>query len=214
MESGGRDLDALVARTEGLQPWRRVFHAVSGMVVGLGPRALGLTHGVTLTLLTAAFLVALALDVLRLRRPAVNRAFFVTFARLASPREARGIASSTWFTLAALLSHALFPPSYAAAALVVLALADPAASVVGRLRGSVPLGKGSVQGTAAFFAVAWGVLAIMTGAPLAMVPVAVGVAAMEVVPGLVDDNLVVPLVTGGLLWLILGTPTSPSSFPF
>ncbi|HSG49055.1 MAG TPA: hypothetical protein VLA43_14635, partial [Longimicrobiales bacterium] len=148
-----------------------------------------------------------------LRSPAVNRAFFTAFARLASPREARGIASSTWFTLAALLSHAVFPPVYAAAGLVVLALADPAAGVVGRLWGSVPLGKGSVQGTATFFAVAWGVLAVMTGAPLAVVAVAAGVAAMEIVPGLVDDNLVVPLVTGGLLWLLLGTPTSLSWFP-
>ncbi|HSG47459.1 MAG TPA: hypothetical protein VLA43_06605, partial [Longimicrobiales bacterium] len=60
MESGGRDLDALVARTEGLQPWRRVFHAVSGLVVGLGPGALGLPQGLTLTLLAGAFLVALA----------------------------------------------------------------------------------------------------------------------------------------------------------
>lgn len=183
-------------------------------MVGLGPGLLGLSWTVTLSILGAAFVVALTLDLVRLRAPGINRAFFMVFSVLASPREAAGMASSTWFALAAFLTHAIFPPLYAAAALVVLALADPAASVVGRVWGSWPLGKGSIQGTAVFFFVAWLVLGLMTGELLAVVPVALGVALMEVVPGLIDDNLVVPLVAGGLLWLILGTPTSPSSFPF
>ena len=113
----------------------------------------------------------------------------------------------------AFLVHAVFPPLYAAAGLVVLALADPAASVVGRLWGSRRLGKGSVQGTSVFLVVAWSVLALMTGQPLAVVPVALGVAAMEIVPGLVDDNLVVPIVTGTLLWLLLGTPAPVPVLP-
>lgn len=208
------DFQALVARTEGVQPWRRVFHAASGVALGLLPGILALPRPMTLGLLAGALAVALGLDLVRLRASAVNQAFFRVFSRLASPREAAGIASSTWFVLAALLSHAVYPPPHAAAALMVLGLADPAASVVGRLHGSVPLGKGSLQGTATFFAVAWAVLAAMTGRPVLALPVALGVAVMEIVPGLGDDNLVVPLVTGGLLWLVMGTPTSPSSFPF
>lgn len=208
------DFQDLVARTEGVQPWRRVFHAGSGVALGLLPGALELPRALTLGLLAGAFAIALGLDVARLHAPAVNRTFFRAFSRLASPREAAGYASSTWFVLAAFLSHAVFPPAHAAAALVVLGLADPAASVVGRLRGSVRLGKGSVQGTATFFAVAWAVLAVMTGRPVLSVPVALGVAVLEIVPGLLDDNLVVPLATGGLLWLLMGTPTAPWSLPF
>lgn len=214
MSSEARDFDSLVERTRGVQPFRRLFHASSGLVVGLGPELLGFSRPVTLSILGAAFLVALGLDLVRLRAPGVNRMFFRLFARVASPREADGMASSTWFVLAAFLAHAVFPPLYAAGGLVVLALADPAASVVGRIWGSWPLGKGSVQGTVVFFAVAWLVLWLMTGQPVSVVPVALGVAVMEVVPGLVDDNLVVPLVTGGLLWLVLGTPASTLSLPF
>ncbi|MDT8341426.1 MAG: hypothetical protein RQ751_07935, partial [Longimicrobiales bacterium] len=93
-------------------------------------------------------------------------------------------------------------------------VADPAAGVVGRLWGSRPLGKGSVQGSAAFLVAAWGALALLTADPLAVLPVAVAVAAVEILPLPVDDNLTIPLATGALLWLILGTPASPSSFPF
>lgn len=213
MSDGANDFHSLVGRTEGVQPFRRLFHAFSGLAAGLGPGLLELGRGATLSILAGAFLVALTLDLIRLRAPEVNRAFFRIFTRLASPREAAGMASSTWFALSALLAHAVFPPLYAAAGLVVLALADPAASVVGRLWGSSRLGKGSVQGTTVFVVVAWSVLAVMTGRPVAVVPVALGVAAMEIVPGLVDDNLVVPIVAGTLLWLFLGTPAPVTVLP-
>lgn len=214
MRTGDDEFGTLVRRTEGVQPFRRLFHAGSGLLVGLGPGVLGLSRTATLVILAGAFLVALLLDLVRLRAPAVNRAFFRVFALLASPREAQGMASSTWFALAALLAHAVFPPLYAAASLVVLALADPAASVVGRIWGSAPLGKGSVQGTLVFFVMAWLVLTGMTGEWLLVIPVALGVALMEIVPGLIDDNLVVPLVTGVLLWVILGTAAGSAPLPF
>lgn len=206
MDAADTRIDDLVARTEGVQPWRRVFHASSGLLAGLGPGWLGLERTVTLAILAGLLLIAVTLDFVRLRMPAANRTFFRIFQLVASPREARGVASSTWFVLGALIAHALFPAPYAAAGLVVLALADPSASVVGRIWGTVPLGKGSVQGTTVFALVAWGVLWMLLGQPLRVGSVAVGVALMEVVPDLVDDNLVVPLTTGALLWLVLGTP--------
>lgn len=214
MVSAHPEFDDLVSRTGGLQPWRRVFHATSGVFLALAPGFLGLSRVTTVALLAGTFAVALGLDLLRLHLPALNTLFFRTFRVLASPREAEGIASSTWYLLGATLAHGLFPPLYAAAAIVVLGLADPAASVVGRLWGSVPLGKGSVQGSTAFFVTAWAVLAVMSGHPVASLWVALGVTALEVMPGLLDDNLVIPLSAGGLLWVVLGTPTSPSSFLF
>jgi dolichol kinase len=203
---------ALVERTRGVQPWRRVFHASSGLLLGLGPVFLGIPVAVTAALLTATLVIALTLDLVRLRFPEVNRRFFVYLRVLASPREAVGVASSTWYLVGAIISWVVFPPAYASAALVVLGLADPAASVLGRLYGTVPLGKGSVQGALVFTAVAWAILAVMLGNPLPMAGVALAVALAEIIPGLVDDNLIIPLVTGALLWIVLGTPTSPSSF--
>ncbi len=207
-------LEDLVARTRGLQPWRRLFHAANGVLLAVTPGLLGLSRAMTVTLLGAAFLVALGLDLLRLRNPEWNASFFRAFRHLASPREAKGIASSTWYMLGGALAWGLFPPLYASAGLLVLGLADPVASVIGRVWGSFPLGKGSIQGSLAFTLTAWIVLIVVTGEVLPVLWVAVGVALMEIVPGLVDDNLVVPLSTGTLLWLILGTPATTTVLPF
>lgn len=205
---------ALVDRTEGVQPWRRAFHACSGLLLGLGPPALGLSRGTTVALLAGALAIAATLDGVRLRRPALNARFFKVFRHLASPREAEGPASSTWYVLGALLAWLLFPAPYASGAILVLALADPAASLIGRIWGTVPVGKGSAQGSLAFAVVAWVSLTLLLGSPVLMLAVASLVACAEVLPLRADDNLVIPLTTGGLLWLILGTPVSPSSFLF
>jgi len=100
----------------------------------------------------------------------------------------------------------------AIAAILVLGLADPAAGVVGRIWGRRPLGKGTVEGTTTFWLVATLVLVPFFGWPPALL--AAGVAAVsEIVPGLVDDNLVIPVITGAVLWLT-SAQTSASSFPF
>lgn len=205
-------LDHLVSRTEGLQPWRRVFHAFSGLMIVFVPFLAGWSRGTTLTLLTVALFVGLVLDVIRLRTTWVNRIFFRFFSGLASPREARGLASSTWYALGALVAFAVFPPPIAAGAIILLALADPAAGVVGRLVGRRRFGKGTVEGTTTFWVVGSAVLVPLVGWPHAVVAAAAAALA-EIAPGLVDDNLVVPVVTGAVLWLGGATPTVVG-FPF
>lgn len=206
------DLRDVVARTVGLQPWRRVFHALSGVMVVFVPAAMGWSRDITLGLLAGALVAQLLLDVLRLRSVRVNRAFFRLFSGLASPREARGVASSTWYTLGALAAFALYPPALAAGAILLLAFADPAAAVVGRLRGRRPLGKGTVEGTLTFWLVGTAVLAPLVGWPSAVLAAVVAGLA-EVLPGAVDDNLVIPVV-GGAVLLLTGATTNVPGFPF
>jgi dolichol kinase len=71
--------------------------------------------------------------------------------------------------------------------------------VVGRLAGGRRLGKGSVEGSAAFVLVAFLVLWPLVGAAPALVA-AFLTAAVEVLPIPPDDNLVIPLVCGSVLW--------------
>ncbi len=120
---------------------------------------------------------------------------------MASPREADAVASSTWFALSAALVWGLVPGRPAIAALLVLGLADPAASVVGRIWGHRPLGKGTWAGTSAFATVALAVLTIVVGLPEAIAVAAVAAAA-EVIPTGFDDNLTVPLSTAAAVWVL------------
>jgi len=195
-------LSELVKRTEGLQPWRRIFHAVNGGVLVLAMETLPIPTRTAVLVLGVLLLALASMDVLRLARPEVNRAFFRSFYLLASPREAGKLASSTWYVLGMILVLLLFPREVALAGILVLALADPTAGFVGRKWGRKRLGAGTWEGSTAFTFMAFAVFCVFAPWPMALVAAAV-TAAMEALPLPVDDNLSVPLVASGVLHLLL-----------
>jgi dolichol kinase len=134
---------------------------------------------------------------------ALNALFFRMFPALASPREAVGIASSTWFLVGVFLAYALFPMRVAVPGILVLALADPAAGTIGRLYGKRRLGQGTWAGSAAFLGVAFAVLALHLG-PAAGLAAALLVTTVEVVPWRLDDNLTVPVAAAFAAWIVGG----------
>jgi dolichol kinase len=195
------ELKRLVARTQGLQPWRRVFHAVNGILIAGVLLFLDPPWTVAVGVLAGLTLGAVAVDLLRFSAPGLNRLFFRLFRPFASPREAKGIASSTWFLVGCTVAVASFPREIAVAGILVLALADPAASWIGRKRGGGGSEPAPMLGTGVFVAVATAVLLPFTGLPVALL-VALGTAAAEILPWPFDDNLVVPLVAGALAWTL------------
>jgi dolichol kinase len=195
------DLDALVARTEGLQPWRRVFHAANGIAIVVVLILLAPPRSVVLVVLSAITTALFVLDWVRFRLPAVNRIFFGLLHPFASPREARGVASSSWYMLGCLLTLALFPRATAIAAILVLAIADPLASYIGRRWGRRPFGSGTIEGSLVFATAAFGVLVFFADLPVAA-GVALTTALAERIPWPFDDNLVIPLVVAALLTLV------------
>ena len=194
--------DELVRRTEGLQPWRRVFHAATGVILVVILRFAPVRDGTALLFIGAILVGLVLVDVLRLALPQVNRAFFRTFSLLASPREAGRVSSSTWYMVGVFLAVVLFPVEAAMAGILVLALADPAASVVGRLWGRRKLGNGTVLGSASFALVAFLVLLFFAPWPVA-ISTAVISTVVESMPLPIDDNLLVTLSTAGALALLL-----------
>lgn len=198
-----QELILLVRRTEGLQPWRRIFHAASGLVLALVPGAVGWEAPLVVAILAGGLVLMTTFDLARLRSPALNAWFFRAVPSLASPREATRPASSTWYTCGALLTWALFDSAIVVPAVLVLALADPAASVVGRLVRSPRVGTGSAAGGAAFFFVAASALSFHLHWPLAVVIAGV-VAAVEMIPWRLDDNLTIPLTAAALIRILGG----------
>jgi dolichol kinase len=196
------DLEALVARTEGLQPGRRLFHAAWGVTFAMALHLWEPERWIAAGVLGALSLILLIGDLIRLRVPALNRLFFRAFRSFASPREAAKPASSTWYVVGCALSVALFPRDIAVAAILVLALADPAASYFGRRWGTRAWGTGSVEGSALFFLVALVVLLLFMP-PIPAVAAALVVMWVERTRWPVDDNLSIPLATGAVLWALL-----------
>lgn len=201
--SAGEDLRSVVERTRGLQPWRRVFHAVNGLALAavLGP--LGVAHPTGAAALAVILGLLLAVDAVRLARPRANVAFFRRFRWLASPRDERRPASSTWYVAGVLLALLVFPPEAALVGVLVLALADPAANLVGRLWGRVAFGDGTVSGTATFVLVG-SLAALPVTTPGLALGAATAAALVERIPWPLDDNLTIPLAAGAAAWALGG----------
>ncbi len=199
---GDPKLAPLVARTEGLQPWRRVFHAANGLVIAGALALLEPSRELAAGLLALLAAGLFALDLVRLGHSGANRLFFTLLRPFASPREAAGIASSTWYIVGCLFAVALFPPEIAIASILVLAIADPLASYIGRRWGRIPFGTGTVEGTAVFALTAFALLALQVP-PGPAAGAALSTALLERAPWPLDDNLVIPVTAGTALVLLL-----------
>lgn len=185
-------------------PWRRLFHLTAGTsvpVAGIFAPSDGMV--VALGVLAAG---SLALDLFRFRFPYLNRLFLRWLSPLLKREEDRRITGATYLLGAAFIAFLLFGRGVAIPALLFLSLADPAAALVGsRLPGPRLSGK-SPGGTAAFLVVALVVVGVLIGS--GVVHYHWGLLAGAAVAGLVelsplslDDNLTVPLISGGAMRL-------------
>jgi dolichol kinase len=144
--------------------------------------------------------VAVLGDLLRLRSEAVNWIIFRAFRVLLRPREVAW-PSISWYMLGVFVVLWVPDATSVVPALLVLAVADPAAGVVGQRWGTHRVGKGTVEGSAAFFAAAVAALAPFAGIGGSLTVAAVGTVA-EAAPTPLDDNLVIPVVTALGLWAL------------
>jgi len=195
------ELDQLVARTGGVQPLRRIFHAANGVALAAILVRFEPSRALAVGIGAVVLLLQLVLDWARLRVPAANAAFFRMFRHLASPREAKGIASSTWYTLGIVLAVAIFPRPAAVSGILVLALADPAASYLGRRFGRTAWLGGTIEGAIVFAMVCFAVLTYRHG-PLVALVVSLILPLVERRSWPLDDNLSVPLACAGLVALL------------
>lgn len=96
------------------------------------------------------------------------------------------------------MAVALFSREHATSAVLVLGLADPAASYAGQRWGHKPFLGGTVLGSTTFFLVAGGVLGSRHTLPLALITAAV-VTLAERRSWPLDDNLTIPVACAAAL---------------
>jgi dolichol kinase len=144
--------------------------------------------------------VAAAAEAARLLSPRAGRALTRIAGGTFRPAEARAPSGAATLAAGYALAWWLFPPAVAEIAVVVTAVSDPAAALVGSRygRGAPKSGAGSLAcaGAAAL------VMAAFRVDPAALVVAAIGAAVAERIPWRGADNLALPLVVGALLrWL-------------
>ncbi len=198
---------------------RNVLHASAGMGVIL-LIVLAPSIGFLRVAATGALIYFWTMELLRRRNPKINARMMALYGRFAHPHEEHRLASSTWYCTSAFLLAMLGSAVAGVAALLILALADPAAALVGRRWGRVRLLNGrSLEGTLTFVGV--GFLAATSGVALLFPTVGLaGILAMssagaaagglaELLSRRIDDNLSIPVCAALAAWgvaVLMGLP--------
>jgi len=185
---------------------RTLWH-MSGLLLVAGYAYLGRRDGlIGLVIFLAAVTV---LDLTRLRAASANEFMFRHFKRFIRDNERGKLTGSPWYALGVLVSAYVYDLPVLAYAVAFLAIGDVAATNVGRRFGTIKLWGGrSLQGTLGFifFASLAGVVINAYFYPLPLwiiISGAVTAALVEITPFGLNDNLTIPVISGGVMWLIM-----------
>ncbi|MBI4361585.1 MAG: DUF92 domain-containing protein [Euryarchaeota archaeon] len=209
---GGLVLAYLAAGRLGKQTYRSTFHTVAGGFFLL--MLLQSINAYLVALVLGAFLLAMAEYV----RKSGDRSPVAEFARrVLTPAfrdgEFEGYMASFFFITGALVVTLLLPFPVALGSVAVLTFADPSASLVGRRWGRHPWHHNpqkTLEGSAAFLAVATVALTLAGFPPAVAAIVSLGVALFESLPLRIGDNLLIPLMAAmGLTSRVVGQMLAP-----
>ncbi len=185
---------------------RKLYHLIGGLILLSLVPVLGRERA--LVAYAFLFCLVLALDTARLRIPAFNRFMLERFGSFIRPREATKYTGTAPYVLGIALTVLFYRAEIAYAAVCFLAFGDVAATTVGERFGRTKIaGEKSLEGTLAFIAAALfagfllGLAGVHPGAAL-IVSGVLAAAGVELLPLPLNDNLVIPLVSGGVMALV------------
>lgn len=210
---GERDL----SRTDYLRPvnyTRNIFHACMGLF-GVLMYEFVITYNQVVIILLSLVTVFASLEITRRRWRRWNDFLLDrVFHRFARPSERYYVNASTYYLLSMTLIAIIFPKPVAQLAILILAFADPTATITGKLWGKNKLFRNkSYVGTGLFFAV--GLVVTLTFFILAMPQLSMGYAlfaalvlaavgtATELFSYRIDDNFSIPIVCAITAFLLL-----------
>jgi dolichol kinase len=167
-------------------------------------------------MMAAATLTFLLVDFLRLRITSVKSIFIVLFGSLLRHKEFSSLTGGSYLMLASLVCMLIFgigPEGRVSgvfiAAIGFLALGDTAAAIIGLSFGRVRIFRKSLEGTLAGLLVCVGVAWVVSILPGLDFPLGIGIigavsaSVVEALPIEVNDNVVIPLLSGTVMMVAL-----------
>jgi glycerol-3-phosphate acyltransferase PlsY len=185
---------------------RKIYHLVGGL--GLLSVYYILGRERALLFYAGLFTIVLAIDGLRLIIPEWNCFVFTRFNTFIRKNEEHKLTGTPPYVLGIGLSLYLYSPEAASAAICFLAFGDVSATMIGERYGRTKIGAKSLEGTGAFIvaAAASGFLLLLMGMQILPWVLLLGVlvaAGVELLTLPVNDNLLIPIVSGGIMELAL-----------
>lgn len=180
---------------------RRAWHLAGVPIALIYWFGFGSEGRVTAAWICGAFSVPfLLLDIAKWSSASIRDWLLLRFSPIISSRDLHDLNSSSWYMIGCTLTIALFETPAAATGILVMAVADNAASIIGRLWGRHRVGDKSLEGTAAFV-----VVGTLVGLPFGPIWVALSAAVLGAVGELfipwLDDNFTVPLLAATGFWM-------------
>ena len=189
---------------------RKIWHCTGVCVMAALFNLVSLKTSWIFLLTALAFF--LPLDILRQKRPGLNRATLKVFGPVMRQHEYQALSGMTYLYLGALFLLLLRDKHIVTLTLLFLAFGDPIASFFGIRYGKDPImGSKTLQGTLAAFATCTILAGIyyyfnnLMTERLIIVTLISGLigAAAELIPiGKLDDNFTFPVVSASMLWIL------------
>jgi len=143
------------------------------------------------------------LDFLRLKNQHIQKLYNIFFGIVTKDYEEKRFTSASYVFLSLIIVVVIFEVKIASAALLIMSLSDPIASLVGRVYGKFDIFGKSLEGSIAFFIVSVIILLSFDFSSDKILYVAILCTLVELFSNQIgiDDNLSVPLVASGLLFI-------------
>jgi len=166
--------------------------------------------------MAGAAIIFLLIDFMRLRLTSVKSVFIVLFGSMLRRKELSSLTGASYLMLAStvcLLIFGIGPEGHVSgvfiAAISFLALGDTAAAIVGLSFGRVKIFRKTLEGTLAGLLVCIGVAWVVSVLPGLDFPIGIGIlgavsaSVVEALPIEVNDNVVIPLLSGTVMMVAL-----------
>jgi len=186
--------------------YRKFFH-LSGSIVALGYLFIP-QKGLYLVILLPFLLLFLIVDILRLNSPRINEHFFHLFSPLIAPKDSHQLNGSTYYLISSFLSILLFPKEVAVLSMLYLSMGDSTAAIIGKKFGKTKIFDKTLEGSLSCLLLCFLISLKFFNWKISLVG-ATSAMLIELFssgdfrsPLLLDDNLLIPLLSGGILLLL------------
>jgi|Deesub1362B_J571_1020462.scaffolds.fasta_scaffold00098_45 dolichol kinase len=178
---------------------RKLIHLLSSLI----PLSyIVLNKRVILTAVLLILIVSILVEIMRFKSSNFKRIFNRVFGEMLKKEEKNRITGATWVMLSNFLCIALFKKEIAIMALLFMSVSDSIASMIGKFIGKYKIFDKTLEGSICFLISSFFITMFFNLSFSLKIFASFLGTLVEITPLPLDDNLLVPLVTGGILEIL------------
>ena len=156
--------------------------------------------------ITFSFVV---LDLLRINNQIVRNSYNFFFNSITREKESGRLTGASYVFIASTFIVFVFPESIAIAALMIMSISDTFAAIIGRLYGSIFIGRKSIEGSVSFFITSLAIVLLFSDLNISISIICILIATIVELYTPINDNLSIPVAFAGT-YTLLNTITKMS----